>query len=274
MYELSKAPMTKFLQDILRQPTELKRVLEYLCRRDCPLSKTDVGTSRLDVPAAAVRTAEHVYLTGIGSSWHAALNVRAIFSAHGRPVYMQDAAELLQFATIPENSVIIVISRSGRSIEIVRLLAKARKSGAKVIGITNAADGSLAREAQYPIVVPVELDHAISVNTYTSLALAAGILAASVVGIFDETLATALSRSIADVGRAAPEWREEPAESAWLRPGSTTYFLARGASLGSAYEARVMWGERVESPATPMGAGGFRQRTAANGGLSEGAAPL
>src|SRR2546423_11702040 len=246
MYELSKASMTKFLQDILRQPTELKRALDYLCRRDCPPSKAGVGTSRLDVPAAAVRTAERVYLTGIGSSWHAALNVGAMLSAQGRPVYMQDAAELLQFATIPENSVIIVISRSGRSIEIVRLLAKARKSGAKVIGITNAADGTLAREAQYPIVVPVELDHAISVTTYTSLALAAGILAASVVGIFDETLATALSRSIADVGRAAPEWRGQLPESAWLRAAWTAYFLARGARVGRADTARAMGGDGGE----------------------------
>src|SRR5256885_17107692 len=271
MYELSKASMTKFLQDILRQPTELKRALEYLCRRDCPPFKADVGTSRLDVPAAAVRTAERVYLTGIGSSWHAALNVGAMLSAQGRPVYMQDAAELLQFATIPENSVIIVISRSGRSIEIVRLLAKARKSGAKVIGITNTADGTLAREAQFPIVVPVELDHAISVNPYTSLALAAGILAASVVGIFDETLANALSRSIAEVGRAAPEWQQQLAKSAWLRPGSTTYFLARGSSLGSAYEARLMWEEGVKSPATAMGAASFRHGPQEIVGVPEGA---
>jgi len=42
----------------------------------------------------------------------------------GRPVYVQDASELLQFATIPSDAVIIAISRTGRSVEIVRLLAK------------------------------------------------------------------------------------------------------------------------------------------------------
>src|SRR5207302_374702 len=64
----------------------------------------------------------------------------------------------------------------------------ARASGAKVIGITNAPDGTLAREAHFPIVVPVKLDHAISVNTYTTLALATGILAARVVeGILQAT---------------------------------------------------------------------------------------
>src|SRR5882724_3597547 len=165
--------MTHFLRDILRQPDELRRTLDYL---------SGAGNGVLDAAVAAVRAARHVYLSGIGSSWHAGLNVAALFQVGGRPVYLVDAAELVQFAAIPAGAVLIVISRSGRSVEIVQLLAKARESGATVIGITNAADGALAREAQIAIVVPVALDHAISVNTYTSLALAAGILADSVTG--------------------------------------------------------------------------------------------
>src|SRR5882762_3300191 len=167
---------THFLRDILRQPTELQRTLEDL---------SGAGRGRLDAAIAAVGSARHVYLSGIGSSWHAGLNVAALFQLGGRPVYLVDAAELVQFAAIPAGAVLIVISRSGRSVEIVQLLAKARESGATVIGITNAADGALAREAQIAIVVPVALDHAISVNTYTTLALAAGILAGSVTGSMD-----------------------------------------------------------------------------------------
>jgi glucosamine--fructose-6-phosphate aminotransferase (isomerizing) len=197
-------------------------------------------------------------LTGIGSSWHAGLNVSALFQLGARPVYLVDAAELVQFAAIPADSVLIVISRSGRSVEIVQLLAKARESGATVIGITNAADGTLAREAQIAIVVPVALDHAISVNTYTTLALTAGVLAASVVGSFDARLAESLSRSIAEAGRSIPSWQQQLENSAWLAPRTTSYFLARGSSLGSAQEARLMWEEGVKSPATAMGTGSFR----------------
>jgi glutamine---fructose-6-phosphate transaminase (isomerizing) len=46
--------------------------------------------------------------------------------------------------------------------------------------------------------------------------------------------------------------------SGWLVPFGTTYFLARGSSLGSAYEARLMWEEGVKSPATAMGTASFR----------------
>jgi fructoselysine-6-P-deglycase FrlB-like protein len=276
--------MTHFLRDILRQPEELRRALDHLSGK---------GRAALDAAVAAVRGARHVYLSGIGSSWHAGLNVAALFQVGGRPVYLVDAAELVQFAAIPAGSVLIVISRSGRSVEIVQLLAKARESGATVIGITNAADGALAREAQIAIVVPVALDHAISVNTYTTLALAAGILAASVVpgeefleglkpnpgtssmsdlkvrppnevltdspaGIRNASLAGSLSRAFIAAGAAISGWQAQIEQSEWLAPRSTTYFLARGSSLGSAYEARLMWEEGVKSPATAMGAASFR----------------
>src|SRR6266849_8274209 len=158
--------MTHFLRDILRQPNTLKRTIDFL-----------LGTGRpaLEAATAAIRGARHVYLTGIGSSWHAALTAGPLFHLGACPVHMLDVAELLEFATIPPDSAIIVISRSGRSVEVVHLLTKVRNRGITVIGITE--DAPLTKEAQISIVVPTELDHAISVNTYSTLAATAGILA-------------------------------------------------------------------------------------------------
>lgn len=298
--------MTHFLKDILRQPEELRRAIEHL------KGPAGAGRGALEAATAAVRGARHVYLTGIGSSWHAALNVSMLFHQHAYPVYLHDAAELLAFGEFPEDSAVILISRSGKSTEIVQLAAKARKAGVKVVGITNAPEGTLAKEAHHAIVVPIQLDHAISVNTYTTLALATGLLAHSVVAEAndnpsgaepplrakalmselklrppndrdttslqgpkplesrtgtpelklrlpkDSDLATSLSRTFAEAGRAIPHWQELIANSSWLAPHSTTYFLARGSSLGNAYEARLMWEEGVKTPATAMGSGGFR----------------
>jgi fructoselysine-6-P-deglycase FrlB-like protein len=234
-------------------------------------------------------------------------------------VYFEDAAELLTFATFPKDSAMILISRSGKSTEIVQLAAKARRAGVRVIGITNAPEGTLAKEAHIAIVVPVAFDHAISVNTYTTLALAAAMLAHRVIqggsgsledldekgttelrqtwskvrnkekrqkvaalqmasaeyrrrlksaveaceepkrrSASDSELADSLSGAIAEVERALPGWQEQIAASVWLAPHSTTYFLARGPSLGSAYESRLIWEEGVKTPATAMGTGAFR----------------
>jgi len=241
--------MTHFLQDILRQPKELRATIDFLC---------GAGRARLDEATAAIRGARHVYLTGIGSSWHAALTAEPMFARGGFPVYLRDAAELLLFATLPKNAVLIVISRSGRSIEIVNLLAKARESGATVIGITNVEDGTLAREAQIPLVISTKLDHAISVNTYITLAAATAMLAAAVVGSFDTNTAKALSRTLVETDTVMAGWQQKIADTKWLLPHGTYYFLARGPGLGSCNETRLMWEEGVKSPATAMDTGSFR----------------
>ncbi len=241
--------MTHFLQDILRQPQELERTLGYL---------SGGGRHGLQTAADAIRRARHVYLTGIGSSWHAAFGAGAIFSTAGRPVYMQDAGELVQFATFPAESVVIAISRSGRSAEIVNLLAKAREGGAKIIGITNSANGVLARQAHFPILVPALRDHAISVNTYSTLAVAAAALACAAVDSFDEQLAATLRSVAAETKHSIPNWQAQIAGNHWFVPGKLVHFLARGGSLGSCHEARLLWEEGAKLAATSLGAGSFR----------------
>jgi glucosamine--fructose-6-phosphate aminotransferase (isomerizing) len=241
--------MTHFLDDILRQPEELQRAFDYLC---------GAGNDTLQTSAAAVRKARHVYVTGIGSSWHAALSVAPIFYRSANPVHMLEAGELLQFATLPAAAIVIVISRSGRSAEVVSLLAKARESRAVVIGISNSPSGPLAQEAQIAMVVPAKPDHAISVNTYSTLAAAAGALASATVSSFDLKLAASLVASVAETESRIKHWRTQIANSAWFACDKATYFLGRGGALGSCHEARLLWEEGAKSPATALGTSSFR----------------
>src|SRR5438445_4612182 len=154
----------------MRQRTEMQRTVDYLMG---PVQKA------LQQSTSLIGSAPDVVVTGLGASWNAALSAGALFYQGGRPAYMQEAGELLYFTAIPRGSVIIAISRTGRSIEIVQLLAKAAASGATVIGITNFADSPLVRESAVAIVVPAMLDHAISVNAYSSLLITVGALASS-----------------------------------------------------------------------------------------------
>jgi glucosamine--fructose-6-phosphate aminotransferase (isomerizing) len=241
--------MTHFLRDILRQPSELQRTIDFLL---------GAGRPALDAATAAIRRARHVYLTGIGSSWHAALCAGTLFNLGANPAYLYDASELLEFAEFPTASVVAVISRSGRSVEIVKLLAKVRERGAIVIAITNSEEGLLARGAQIPIAIPIELDHAISVNTYSTLAATAGILASAAVGTWSASLAAKLSASFVKTNAAISGWQAQVEDTTWFASEAITYFLARGSSTGSCQEARLLWEEGVKSPATAMNTGSFR----------------
>ena len=117
---------THFLEDIIRQRTEMPRTIDQLC---------GPGQKPLEQAASLIRGARDVFITGIGASWNAAQCAGALFCQDVRPVFTQEAGDLLHLATIPRSSVIVAISRTGRSIEIVQLLAKADASGATVVGI-------------------------------------------------------------------------------------------------------------------------------------------
>jgi fructoselysine-6-P-deglycase FrlB-like protein len=244
--------MTYFLQDILRQPNELRGVIELL-RAEGPL----------EAAAAAVRAAQHVYLTGIGASYNAALGAASHFHSAGRPVYLLDAAELLHSARIPPDSLLIVLSRSGRSIEIVKLLEKARTADATIVGVTNFPDGALAQQATIPVVIPVTPDHGISANTYVSLAAGSAAIASAagadaVARGLDAQLASTLLAAIAATAKQIPAWQRQLAQSSWLQPGAPYCFLGRGASLASAYSAQLLWEEGVKVAALAMGTDSFR----------------
>jgi glucosamine--fructose-6-phosphate aminotransferase (isomerizing) len=241
--------MTHFLEDILRQSDELSSVIALL-HGDARLT--------LEVAAAAIRGARHVYITGMGASWNAALGAGSLFHSMGYPVYMLDAAELLYSANIPEGSVLIVLSRSGQSMEIVRLVQKVQASRAAVIGITNFADGFLAQQADMRIVLPVRPDHGISTNTYISLAAGAAALASVVNGSFDAGLVSALRDAVAQTKAKVAGWQRQLEYGSWLLPGAAYCFLARGSSLASCYAAQLLWQEGVKTPAMAMGTDTFR----------------
>lgn len=239
---------TRFLQDILRQPSEMQRAIEYL---------TGAGQDTVEQAADVIRSSGHVFMTGIGASWNAALSAGALFDLAARPVYMQEAGQLLHGTALPRGAAIVAISRTGRSIEIVQLLAKAEAHGARVIGITNCADSPLGRESAVAVVVPTKLDHGISVNAYSTLLIAASALASSASASF-ASVTKPLLDAIGGAEKRLDSWREQLEESGWLAAGAPYYFLARGGSLGSCHEARLLWEEGVKMPATAMSTSSFR----------------
>jgi fructoselysine-6-P-deglycase FrlB-like protein len=96
------------------------------------------------------------------------------------------------------------------------------------------------------------------VNTYSTLACAAAILAYAAVDSFDEKLAASLCSSAAETARRIPTWQEQIAGNRWFAPGKLVHFLARGGSLGSCHEARLLWEEGAKSEANALGTGSFR----------------
>jgi glutamine---fructose-6-phosphate transaminase (isomerizing) len=241
--------MTKLYKDILGEPIELSKSLTYTLGD---------GRAPLDKAANILNSAEHIYVVGIGSSWNAGLAVLSFFSAAGRPAILCDASELLHFGDVAENAAVVVLSRSGKSTEIVKLLPKFASRRAKIVAITNTPDSLLAQQAHVVLKMMAGFDNAVSVSMYSVLAMIGGLLARAAEGKVDDSLAAELQHSITSAGARLGSWSEQISASAWMDTNASTYLLARGASLASCHEGRLLWEEAAKLPASAMSAGSFR----------------
>src|SRR5579863_1608229 len=158
--------MTRLLEDIRREPAQISRALNFTLQS---------GRSALRAAVDAVRNAPHTLVVGIGASWNASVAVHVAWNALGRPVHLFDASELLHFGEIPLNSCVILLSRSGKSVEIVRLIEKCRARQAKIVAITNAPESPLARQSDIVLPLNLEFDHSVSVSMYSALAATANL---------------------------------------------------------------------------------------------------
>jgi len=241
--------MTELMKDILKEPEVLSGSMARFCGQE---------RKALQKAAQIINEAERLYITGIGSSWHAGMAVLSFFHASGRATDLVEASEFDYSTQIVAGSTVIVLSRSGRSIEIIHLLGKFRRAGARVIAITNTPDSPLAQAAEVTLDAQAPFDHFVSVSMYSVLALIGGLLATTALGTWDDALNKSLHESLMASRSALDGWVQQIRRSSWFSREAPTYFLARGGSLASCHEARLLWEEAAKAPATAMTTGGFR----------------
>ncbi len=90
-----------------------------------------------------------VILTGIGKSGHIASKIAATFSSLGTPAFCLHPADAMHgdLGMISSNDVVIAISYSGESDEVIRILPNIKMIGAVLIAITGNGMSTLAQAA-------------------------------------------------------------------------------------------------------------------------------
>lgn len=98
----------------------------------------------LDCPASLV-------MTGVGKAGHIARKLSATFSSTGTPSHFLSPTDAVHgdLGTVREGDVVMVLSASGESDEIVRILSIVKKLGHKVIAMTSSRTSSLGRHADH-----------------------------------------------------------------------------------------------------------------------------
>jgi len=112
--------------------------------------------------AAAVAAIEHcagkVVICGVGKSGIVGRKIAATFSSTGTPAVFLHAGEALHgdLGMVFPEDVLVLISKSGESEEIVRLLPSIQTIGPRIIAFTGAADSHVAAAAEIALDCGVE----------------------------------------------------------------------------------------------------------------------
>jgi glucosamine--fructose-6-phosphate aminotransferase (isomerizing) len=238
----------RVLQDILAQPESLARVVDY---------QTTEGRGAMAEVACRLRAGRPILVSGMGASLYAAMPFAYQLAEAGLPATVVETSELLHYQPeVVRNAVIVLISRSGDTVETQRLLPLLKERGACIAGVTNEPASTLAREADYTILVGSRRDEMVAVQTYTGTVAALLMLGCAVsnsdcrrgLDCFIAGWRPALERHLMESDRWRPFFADTP----------VVYLVGRGPSLGSAHEGALLFHELAKMPAVAMSSGGFR----------------
>jgi len=97
-----------------------------------------------------------VIITGMGKPGHIAAKLAATFASLGTPAFRLHPAEAMHgdLGMVSANDVVMVISFSGESDEIVKILPNIKMIGAKIVGITGNPQSTLAQASDIVQVLP------------------------------------------------------------------------------------------------------------------------
>jgi glutamine---fructose-6-phosphate transaminase (isomerizing) len=241
--------MSQLARNILAQPDSLSCVLRQQQRE---------GSASLLQAASLLSSGRRVLITGIGASMYASIPLEYYLCSCGIDAVRIEAAELLHYRqTAFRDDVAVVISRSGESVEITRLLS-CLSGRQPIIGVTNEPASVLARNADVNLYVGSLPDEMVAIQSYTGTLLALYLLANAVTNTLDsaksqiESLLPEFSRLINASLDEIEEW------DTFLATASPIHLLARGPSYASALEGALLFNEIAKVAAIGALAASFR----------------
>jgi len=164
--------ISTFEQEVREQPEVLARLL-------------DRGRAPAEEAAAAIRAhgPDFVMIAARGSSDNAARYGQYLFGVQNRLAVASSAPSLItHYGVAPRlgRAVVLGISQSGQSPDVVAVVEEGRRQGAVTVALTNDAGSPLARAAAFVLPLSVGTERAVAATkTYTAQLTALAMLSAA-----------------------------------------------------------------------------------------------
>ena len=260
-HQLGDGQRDPFMTEILDQPPALRRAAKLLGGQAEFFALTESLRDRRGP----------LLLTGMGSSFHACQAAASALGQRGVLTVTTNTAELLHFQwrTAGAARAVVLISQSGRSVEVLRLARKLRSLARRprLIAITNGTDNPLSPMVDICLDTAAGEEVGPSTKSYaaTFVPLAALVETMSAAASRRST-AAALFR-VAEAAHAAADAAEQLIKQPdaladelydWLDGRKRVAILGRGVARGPAETSALVLKEAARFPAEALDAAEFR----------------
>ncbi len=115
-------------------------------------------TAAVDAMLSAIAGGGKVVVAGVGKNWHIGNKMAATFTSTGTPAVALHPIEAMHgdFGILGDRDILLALSYSGASDELIALLQPVKRKGVPIIALTGALDSPLAQHAD--IIVSVKVD--------------------------------------------------------------------------------------------------------------------
>ena len=240
-----------YLRDILDQPQALENTLSNLRRsKELESLATRLGKGKF----------QRIVLTGMGSSFHALHPLTLQLINHGYTAIMVETSELVHHKNrlLDPKTLIVAVSQSGQSVEIVRLATVNRRRSA-VIAVTNTPDSVLAKHATAALLTQAGSEFSVSCKTYVATLMALKWLGDALCGRDAKFTRRELKDAAPAVAAYLAGWKSHVESlAAELKNIRHLFFVGRGASLAAVGTGALIVKEADLFPAEGMSSAAFR----------------
>ncbi|MFZ5910813.1 MAG: SIS domain-containing protein [Chloroflexota bacterium] len=240
-----------YFQDILSQPQALQATLVSLEK------EATLGNIPSQLASGELR---RVMLTGMGSSFHALYPLMLTLIERGVTAQIIETAELIHYALrlLDPHTLLVAVSQSGRSAEILRLL-ELNAGTSPVVAVTNNPDSALANAADALILTAAGEEHSVSCKTYITALAALAWLGDTLVNHPPQDTLKALKQTPAQIEDYLSNWQAHiETLTGILLPVQRLTLVGRGPSLAAVGTGGLIIKEAAQFPAEGMSSASFR----------------
>lgn len=248
--------MDIYLQDVLHQPEALVKAIEiYFSEGYIKKVKSIIKSFRISANSS-------LYFTGMGSSLHSAYGPVMFLNSNSVRAFCKSSSDFLYYGTdlVKEDDVVVIISQSGESIEVIKLVNELRKKKIKnILLVTNSVNCCVGKKIKKIVPMCLEPEDFVATRTYLSSVIINMIIAYLITGKSLVPLKDELDAVLITMSEYLKNYKKNSKMiEEFLGDVNHLEFLGRGPGYASALVSALCMKEYSKIPNEAMELGEFR----------------